>query len=102
MFFKWNTSLKADCFMAIGDNRGKWAGTSNIQLKNFTIIGNKSESDIKRSNVMEYASRYGSNIILSNLQSGFNRGDGLYIGNVYLESNIDHSPSYISVINCIF
>ena len=38
--FKWNTSLKADCFMAIGDSRGKWAGTSNIQLKNFTIIGN--------------------------------------------------------------
>ena len=100
--FKWNTSLKADCFMAIGDNRGKWAGTSNIQLKNFTIIGNKSESDIKTEQCHGICIRYGSNIILSNLQSGFNRGDGLYIGNVYLESNIDHSPSYISVINCIF
>ena len=74
----------------------------NIQLKNFTIIGNKLESDIKTEQCHGICIRYGSNIILSNLQSGFNRGDGLYIGNVYLESNIDHSPSYISVINCIF
>ena len=101
--FKWINSSELSPFLVMG-NAGKniFQESSNILLKNFTVIGSKLESSVKTEQCHGIAIRMGSNIKLVNVHSNLNRGDGLYIGNIRIESNKDYSPSNIEVVNCVF
>lgn len=77
---KWSFTNKYSSLLTFGEGTDNYELVSNVDIKNLTIIGNKQES----SEVTEWASgisiRYAKNINIINVNTWYNRGDGINIG----------------------
>ena len=91
-----STSIYAP-FLTLG---GESFLSENIKLTNGKIIGNKNEFSAVTEWMHGIAIKEAKRIIIENVESSLNRGDGLYIGN---DNEIEGNRSeFIDVFNCVF
>lgn len=84
-------------FLTLG---GETFLSENIKLTNGKIIGNKNEFSAVTEWMHGVAIKEAKRIIIENVESSLNRGDGLYIGN---DNEIEANRSeFIDVLNCVF
>lgn len=90
---------KYSCLLNLGNGGDNYKLVSDIEVSNGTIYGASPDVD----DVSEYSHGiymgYAKNVVVSNINSFYNRGDGIYIGGSPTSNGESHINENISIIN---